>query len=1072
MNRTMKRIISVVTALSMCVAMIGIMPVMAADSAFSGGSGTQADPLLISSEADLIQFGYNVSQGNTYAGKYVKLTQDITLTKADETATNGNPKNFIPIGRDYTDGDHKPFEGIFDGDGHKVSGFDYDSNLNGGYFYTPDTGFFMVNGGTIKNLSVEGNLVAYASDVPMHCGGIVGHNFGIVENCHFSGSISYNLQSGCIAPNGNCVGGVVGRTSADGAINNCSNTADINVDYVAADIHVGGILGATESLDGLKCSVYNSYNTGTITVQGTVTDSQDGTVYQLQTANVGGIIGRSGFCDSCFNAGSILVKTEQTPSVGELIGCDGDLNNCYYWYGTIYHKSIIALSDDGGSWATVSDNGATAKTPEEFASGEVAYLLNNSSSTGNLAWYQTLGANGDAIPMLDSSHGIVCYDAGSGTYSNADPSEITTSRNIYVDFMGVGDSPGEGKKSGSLDSTNIEDTFWVGVAVDKVNDLNLFTDGVYSLELAFEYNPDFVRPDIKDSSGSTTGTETEKDDRWNTKIANANIGSETDKIWNSDYVSFAVYDSEIDQNADRADKDLLNERQNWKMCTVSVTLTEQDVQNLSFKGLSSPDKQYLLKLPFTLVGVPEDGAADPNPIVLSLIRGPETFDIGSGSNGETPNAKWNETENQGAANNLKTHFNFAGDVHLFGESVSIEDITPFRMVPKLDSDGNPMKDTNEKVIEEEETYTLSHDNTLSKEGFDPSVDTYYLSISNDPDNLQLRIKTDSQPYIYLNGSSTPISTTSITGGFVTAVIPLKELDVSTKDQDNGFNNTISIRDDPSSTESLYTIYVRRLLKPKIELNYGNSPYGMIMNESTWDDAKKEQAKTSFNSANRFSSSYLPSGASTKLYSPKAWNNSIDSEINLDRNDYSIFIYNKKPFKDPGFKAVDSMGDTIQDEKITRSIIVDRMPANNFNAMKDDNVIKETIKITDKTSQYTFTELSAGKSIRPGVYDMSYSFNDTKTGETITAIRKVVLLWTLGDADLSTIRNAADSSSTTSYVKGVSRPLTGVNSITGNLYLYRIIDADKSGIINAADASTITSIVKGVAKPEEFYKNLN
>ena len=79
---------------------------------------------------------------------------------------------------------------------------------------------------------------------------------------------------------------------------------------------------------------------------------------------------------------------------------------------------------------------------------------------------------------------------------------------------------------------------------------------------------------------------------------------------------------------------------------------------------------------------------------------------------------------------------------------------------------------------------------------------------------------------------------------------------------------------------------------------------------------------------------------------------------------------------------------------------------------------------------------------------------------------------MGDADLSTIRNAADASSTTSYVKGVSRPLDGVNNVTGNLYLYRIIDADKSGIVNAADASTITSIVKGVAKPEEFYQNLN
>lgn len=612
------------------------------------------------------------------------------------------------------------------------------------------------------------------------------------------------------------------------------------------------------------------------------------------------------------------------------------------------------------------------------------------------------------------------FSGGSGArddpylISSAEDEGEATIRNLYVDFMGVGDSPGAGKKSGNLNSTNINNTFWVGVAVDKVNDLNLFTDGVYSLELAFEYNPNFVRPDIKDSSGSTIGTETEKDDRWNAKIAGVNIGSATDKIWNSNYTSIAVYDTDIDPNTDRANKDLLEERQNWKMCTVSVTLTEQDVQDLSFKGLSSPDKQYLLKLPFTLVGAPAEGASDPNPIVLSLIRGPETFDIGSGSNGEVPNAKWNETENQGALNNLKTYFNFAGDVRLFGENTSIEDITPFRMVPKLDDDGNPIEESGEIVTVEEE-YKLSYDNTLSEEDFNPEVDTYYLSISNDPDNLQLRIKTDSEPYIYLNGSTTPIVTSSVTGGFVTVEIPLRELDVSTKDQDNGFNNTISIRDDPSATDSLYTIYVRRLLKPKLLLNPGNSPYGLIQQDdltfTTQED--KDKAKQAFDSSHSTNKTYgagmIPVGGQTALkYTTSAWDK---NGINYDMIDEATFVYQAYAFTDPGLLIFDQMGEfvSINSNNLKKELRIQRMKKTGVPKYTDDEVSEELLVEVD--GKYDLS----GRPIRPDIYKIEYQYIYTdisnNTEKTIVAERPLIILSKRGDIDLTStpLLNANDAS---------------------------------------------------------------
>lgn len=44
---------------------------------------------------------------------------------------------------------------------------------------------------------------------------------------------------------------------------------------------------------------------------------------------------------------------------------------------------------------------------------------------------------------------------------------------------------------------------------------------------------------------------------------------------------------------------------------------------------------------------------------------------------------------------------------------------------------------------------------------------------------------------------------------------------------DGYNNTVTI----TAGGTTYTVYIRRLLKPKIILNPGNSPVGMIMSDN-------------------------------------------------------------------------------------------------------------------------------------------------------------------------------------------------------------------------------------------------
>src|SRR5690606_29508928 len=83
--------------------------VVAIDS--SGGKGnSSANPMLISHPGQLVYLAEQVYRGNTFAGKYFELSNDIDL----------NRFNFMPIGWYVTTANNRPFSGYFDGQGYKV----------------------------------------------------------------------------------------------------------------------------------------------------------------------------------------------------------------------------------------------------------------------------------------------------------------------------------------------------------------------------------------------------------------------------------------------------------------------------------------------------------------------------------------------------------------------------------------------------------------------------------------------------------------------------------------------------------------------------------------------------------------------------------------------------------------------------------------------------------------------------------------------------------------------------------------------------------------------------------------
>lgn len=173
------------------------------------------------------------------------------------------------------------------------------------------------------------------------------------------------------------IGGVCGENFGD-TITNCYNTGIVSGSYN----YIGGVCG---------------HNTGTITScynTGTVSDTA------RSFGLVGGVCGsNTGTITNCCNIGTI----SGPDNIGGVCGSDiGTITNCYYLTGCAKDGNSVTqygIGCDTQGSATADTDGVTAgKASEQFASGEVCYLLNGGTTDGTQAFYQTLGT--DACPKF------------------------------------------------------------------------------------------------------------------------------------------------------------------------------------------------------------------------------------------------------------------------------------------------------------------------------------------------------------------------------------------------------------------------------------------------------------------------------------------------------------------------------------------------------------------------------------------------------------------------------------------------------------------------------------------------
>ena len=289
----MKKLLATILALMMA---LGLCTSAWATEGVWTGSGTEADPYVITTETGLNKLATDVNSGTVYSDTYFKLGASITVT------------DWTPIGQKGSD---NKFAGTFDGNGQTVtinsikSGLDPDFDGYAGFFGA-------VKSATIKNLTVDGTISG--ADVA----GIVARmDGGTVENCVNRAMVTGTRKAAGIV--------VITKGSGEATIQNCKNYGTIQ----STGDRAGGIVNLVQ----IATEVLNCKNYGAVTSQATATYGAGGIVAWtdcaaftisgcVNTANVtakgaaGGIVGgvggdktedRTGTISGCKNSAGVEV---------------------------------------------------------------------------------------------------------------------------------------------------------------------------------------------------------------------------------------------------------------------------------------------------------------------------------------------------------------------------------------------------------------------------------------------------------------------------------------------------------------------------------------------------------------------------------------------------------------------------------------------------------------------------------------------------------------------------------------------------------------------------------------------
>ena len=345
--------------LTLCLAMTFVpMAAFAAEApSFGGGTGTQQDPWLITSQADLIALAEFLNSGNAETfdtenagvgnchGYYFKQTADIDLTGV----------TWEPIG--YS-GDYY-FAGNYDGDGHTISNATSTGKNDANGFATAGI-FGWVAFGSVENLHVKNaNFVATGQNSYSYVGGIAGLCYeSSIKNCSVVDSSMESKRD----ENNNCAGSIVGY-SYNGTFEKCA--AENN--RVTSMAYAGGFVGEQADKKNVGKSTFTNCYTANCTVTAK-TDKTNG--LSFAGGFVGEVTRNALTVVNCYVYGATL-STEG--SLAQTV-----LQNTGVFAGNLWNgnPTIDATNCYFDACGTTERIGAATEKPDkDFTNGTVAGLL-------------------------------------------------------------------------------------------------------------------------------------------------------------------------------------------------------------------------------------------------------------------------------------------------------------------------------------------------------------------------------------------------------------------------------------------------------------------------------------------------------------------------------------------------------------------------------------------------------------------------------------------------------------------------------------------------------------------------
>lgn len=323
-------------------------------TAWTQGDGSEQNPFLIENEAQLSHLQQTVTAGETYQGKYFRMTADLDM--------GGKQMPSIGHYNDYTTQENpelvresKVFRGTFDGDFHTIDNLTIVSNnaeatLGGlGLFAVsyPET--------RICNLTLGQGVTVEGSEFD-NVGGFVGYSAGgNVENCRILGTVNGGGMN---------VGGIVGSVEESMTITGC-----VNAGRLVGHSFAGGIVGYAN-----LSKIQNCYSSAVISCP--------------LASWVGGILGWAveSTVNNCYAIGPVEAEVGSIWMPGKSPICSelekSTAADCYY---------VEALT---GCKPLSEQAGVTAVTEEEMKAADMIAKLNANLSAN--AW----GAGADGFPAL------------------------------------------------------------------------------------------------------------------------------------------------------------------------------------------------------------------------------------------------------------------------------------------------------------------------------------------------------------------------------------------------------------------------------------------------------------------------------------------------------------------------------------------------------------------------------------------------------------------------------------------------------------------------------------------------